>query len=29
MEAIHLWLIFTYMQATREALEQEQSSGWG
>ena len=28
IEAIHLWLIFTYMQAAREALENEEMSGW-
>ena len=28
IEAIHLWLIFTYMQAAREALENEGMSGW-
>lgn len=28
IEAIHLWLIFTYMQAAREALDNEGMSGW-
>ena len=28
IEAIHLWLIFTYMQSAREALENEEMSGW-
>lgn len=28
LESIHLWLLFTYMQAAKAALEQESTGGW-